>query len=531
MVYKSIIKMARVSLIIIIFILSIFPPSTGIMWIDAAYAADSDDEDILLFLPAILSGKRKSDPTITVSTLANPNNVLSVYVNWTTDTPMDSEVQFGVDGYQFRIRDDTEVTNHHILVIGMHADTDYCIKAISNNGSSTLQDETTWTTGSLPIQVPEGVMLTNNTALSQPGWTLMNVQVGNGSFAFSDYPAGVVMYDHDGLPVWYYIHGPYNDRGGAVSTEFLDSSNTVLIGPTGLTQQIENPQDVPPREVDLAGNTIWEGPTNVPPDEQLSHHVSKLSNGNYLLLRWMKAEGEPTDARLEEVTPNNQVVWDWNLYDFYTPPEDWSSTDWGTVDWCHANSATVDIENDEVYLSCRWLGLFKTKYNYDNNNPELEYHLPAIYNSSGEGDMAFVPPESRFNDIHDPEIHDNGTIMFFDNDGWNYYPTAPGGYHSRILEFAVNEDTKEADLVWEFPGTFEGLDPWFTDEFYCPYWGDANRLENNNVLVAAGVRRAGSISHVFEVTNDGEVVWDFTLPEDHGVYRATRITPPLIEPL
>jgi hypothetical protein len=517
MVYKSMIKMVRVSLMIIIFTLSIIPTSNGIMWIDAAYAADPDDDDILLFLPAILSGKRKSEPAITVTAVANPNNVLSVYANWTTETPMDSEVQFGAGGYQYRIYDNTEVTNHHVLVIGMHAETTYKIKAISSNNAHTLQGETTWRTGSLPIGVPEGVMLTNNTALSQSGWTLMNVQVGNGSFAFSDYPARVVMYDHDGLPVWYYIDGPDNDRGGALSTELLDS-NTVLIGPTGVP-----PDDVPPREVDLAGNIIWEGPATVNADEQLSHDVRKLSNGNYLLLRWMKAEGEPTDARLEEVNSNNEVVWSWNLYDFYTPPES------AKGDWCHANSATVDIENDEVYLSCRWLGLFKTAYNYDRSNPELQYHLPAVYHSSGEGDMTFYPPESQFNDIHDPEVHDNGTIIFFDNDGWDFVNSV-GGYHSRVLEFSINEKTKVAELVWEFPGIFD-VDSWFTDEFYCPYWGDANRLENGNVLIAAGVRGTGSISHVFEVTNGGEVVWDFTLPEDHGVYRATRISPPLIEPL
>lgn len=44
-------------------------------------------------------------------------------------------------------------------------------------------------------------------------------------------------------------------------------------------------------------------------DEQLSHHVSKLSNGNYLFLRWMRSEGEPTGACLEEVTAGKQVVW------------------------------------------------------------------------------------------------------------------------------------------------------------------------------------------------------------------------------
>ena len=519
MVCKSIIKMVRVSLMIIIFTLSIFPSSAGIIRIDVAYAADSDNDDILLFLPAILSGKRKSEPAITVTAVANPNNILSVYANWTTEEPMDSEVQFGAGGYQYRIYDKTEVTNHHILVIGMHAETTYKIKAISSNNDTTLQDETTWTTGSLPVGVPQGVMLKNNAALSQPGWTLMNVQVGDGnSFALSDYPARVVIYDHEGLPVWYYIDGKNVDWGGALSTEWLDS-NTILIGPTGGAQTGYEP----PREVDLAGNIIWEGPATVNDDEMLSHDVRKLSNGNYLLLRWMKAEGKPTDARLEEVNSNNEVVWSWNLYDFYTPPEG------AQGDWCHANSATVDIENNEVYLSCRWLGLFKTSYNYDRSNPQLLYHLPAIYHSSGEGDMTFDPPESRFNDIHAPEIHDNGTIMFFDNDGWDFVHSV-GGYHSRVLEFSINEQTKVAKLVWEFPGNFD-VDSWFTDKFYCPYWGDANHLENGNVLITAGVRGTGSISHVFEVTNDGEVVWDFTLPEDHGVYRATRISIPLIEPL
>lgn len=50
----------------------------------------------------------------------------------------------------------------------------------------------------------------------------------------------------------------------------------------------------------------------------------------------------------------------------------------------------------------------------------------------------------------------------FDNGGWDF-AQGPGEYHSRILEFAVNEETREAELVWEFPGDFD-VDPWFTDE-------------------------------------------------------------------
>ncbi len=463
------------------------------------------------------------DPEMDITIEANPNNVLSVYVKWTTQQPMDSEVQFGEGEYEFRIRDDTEVTDHEVLVIGMHAETEYLIKAVSSNSSGTIEAEGTWTTGSLPIGVPNGSMLTNNTAMSQPGWTLMNVQVGDGgSYGTSDYPAAAVMYDQAGLPVWYYINGDTPDVGGGVSTEFRDDNGrfSVLIGPAS---------EEPPREVDLAGNIIWEGPAQSPENgsgfwawrtDEMSHHVGKLSNGNYLLVRVMRtSSGGYRDSRLEEVTPSNEVVWEWNLYDFITAGE--------TGDWCHPNSATVDISNDAVYLSCRWTGLYKTTYS---DPQELVYHMPAIYNESATAvDVDFIPLDSQFNDIHDPEIHDDGTIMFFDNDGWDFTPTKPGGYHSRVLEFQVDETTMEATLVWEFPGDLD-VDPWFTEDFYCPFWGDANRLENNNVLVTAGRRGVGSISHVFEVTNDGEVVWDFTLPEDHGVYRANRIMPPLVEP-
>ncbi len=495
------------------------------------YAGDISGGGNFIWRLDISSVGLVSNQGMDITLEANPNNVLSVFVSWTTQQPMDSEVQFGEGDYEFRIHDDNEVTDHEVLVIGMHAETEYLIKAVSSNSSGTLRAESIWTTGSLPVQIPNGTILTRDAAKSQPGWTLINVLTGNGAtigdsypIPNSDYPAAAVMYDHVGLPVWYYIHGDSPDNGGCTSTEFLNDNGkfSVLIGPTESGE--------PPREVDLAGNIIWEGLKQPPVDAlgrvgNLSHHVAKLSNNNYLLLYWMRDESsffnpKATDAKLEVVTAANEVEWEWNLYSIITPG--------GSGDWCHANWATIDFDNDAVYLSCRWTGFYKTTYS---DPKSLEWHMPAIYNETTTGDVAFIPPESQFYDIHEPEFHDDGTIMFFDNDGWDYSEgDRPGGYHSRVLEFQVDEVTKEATLVWEFPGNFD-VDPWFTEDFYCPFWGDANRLENNNVLVAAGRVGVGIISHVFEVTNDGEVVWDFILPDDHGIYRAHRITPPLVEPI
>ena len=67
---------------------------------------------------------------------ANPNSVLSCFVSWTTDKAATSAVQFGQSGYQWEISDTAQVTSHKVLVIGMHAQQTYQIKAISANSAA-----------------------------------------------------------------------------------------------------------------------------------------------------------------------------------------------------------------------------------------------------------------------------------------------------------------------------------------------------------------------------------------------------------
>src|SRR4051812_29310714 len=61
----------------------------------------------------------------------NPNSTISCYVSWTTDVAASSEVQFGAGQYQFHIVHADPVTAHKVLVIGLHASSDYRIKAVS----------------------------------------------------------------------------------------------------------------------------------------------------------------------------------------------------------------------------------------------------------------------------------------------------------------------------------------------------------------------------------------------------------------
>ena len=130
--------------------------------------------------------------TLSITNLAiepNPRMTLSAYVSWTTSEAANSEVQFGIDGYQYRIVDPNEVTEHRVHVVGMHPETAYSIKAVSTNQAATGSAEGDFTTGQVPADLPPKAELVHNQfEQMQPGWTLTNYHVG-GSSNFSTSPA------------------------------------------------------------------------------------------------------------------------------------------------------------------------------------------------------------------------------------------------------------------------------------------------------------------------------------------------------
>ena len=433
----------------------------------------------------------------------NPNSTISAYVSWTTDEPGNSEVQFGIGEVEFRIVSDELVTDHRVLVIGMYADSDYVVKALSTNTAGTGSADGAFTTGSLPSEVPVPTLSVNEPG-SQAGWTLTNHMVGTGSGSFGSIsPPVMVMYDELGVPVWYYINGDTNDSRGDISVD-LTPENTILVGPA---------VGEAPREIDLGGNTLWEGPTNAG-GTAMSHHAGKLTNGNFVVIR-DTGSGQLKGASVEEYDQDNQMVWSWNLLEHTTPPSSASG------DWCHGNSITVDLDADFVYLNCRFLGLYKVS----RSSGEILWHMGGTYAGDVPGDFAYSPAASQFSDAHNPQIGDDGTILLYDNGGYTGALNNSGNFHSRVLEYAIDEATHTATLVWEFPGNFP-VDAWYTDTWYSPYWGDADRLENDNVLVTAAVKNGEVANRIFEVTREGEVVWEIISPIDVGSYRAQRLSPP-----
>ena len=114
-----------------------------------------------------------------------------------------------------------------------------------------------------------------------------------------------------------------------------------------------------------------------------------------------------------------------------------------------------------------------------------------------------------------------GDILLYDNGGMAGYPERDR-FFSRVRE--INPVT--CDIVWEYDGTSSGLRQ---NAFFSRTRGSAQRLPNGNTLIseAAWLR-------IFEVTVDGEIVWEYvhpdgeysaTNPQQTHLYRAYRLNP------
>jgi len=148
-------------------------------------------------------------------------------------------------------------------------------------------------------------------------------------------------------------------------------------------------------------------------------------------------------------------------------------------DWLHANTVTYREEESAVYMNIRHLDRLV----------KIDYPSGEILWSMGRGgDFG----KGLFSHAHDPEFLENGNLLIFDN-GNHRWPIE----YSRAVEIAYDPELGWAEEVWSWPSR-----PLFFDHAM----GDANRLPNGNTLITSS-----QYGNIYEVTRNGEVVWDLYL--------------------
>jgi hypothetical protein len=93
---------------------------------------------------------------------------------------------------------------------------------------------------------------------------------------------------------------------------------------------------------------------------------------------------------------------------------------------------------------------------------------------------------------HEPSLLPNGNLLVFDNLG--------AGNASRVLEI----DPLTQRVAWAYGGRLE-------DGFFTRNLGACHRLPNGNTLIVESKN-----GRAFEVTPDGETVWEWVSPERAG---------------
>jgi hypothetical protein len=426
---------------------------------------------------------------------ANPDSVLSCAVRWSTDDPATSRVEFGEGAPQFAVGDDALVTEHEVWVVGMRPQRRYELTAISvtATGEELRSDPRSFDTGALPFEAAEVELVTWDPGRATHGWTLTNMAVG-----LTVTPTVAVMLDMDGEVVWY--HTPGDDLGRADLGVRLTDDDTVVVGgavPAGST----------PVEVDMAGAVLWEGavqPEGLAPAGGLHHDFDKLSDGSYLQLLFGFQEGHLSDV-IEQVDPGGEVLWSWN---------GWDQREVLGTGYPHGNAVDLDLEQGVAWYNTRDPGLL---YRVDMDDGSIEWAL----GEDGDFELLGEHEHPWFGMQHAPEVRGD-RVLIYDNG-----PLDRG--FSRVVEYALDVDAMTAELVWEYPGEL-AADPWMKNE-----WGDADRLDSGNTLITAGslLEYDDPPNRIFEVTPDGEIVWEvwFTSPVDGeraAPYRADRI-PVLVE--
>ncbi len=305
----------------------------------------------------------------------------------------------------------------------------------------------------------------------------------------------------------------------------------------------------------------WDGTVEwdykISSENRYQHHdITPMPNGNVMALVWeLRSEQEAIAAgripenisegklfpdTLIEIKPtgatSGEIVWQWKLWDHLVQDHDKSKDNYGIVanhpelldincveravaDWNHGNGIAYNEQLDQVIIDFRAMNEF---YVIDHSTTTAEaaghsggrqgkggdflyrWGHPAMYGRGDESDRKlFLQHHPHW---IPPGLPGAGNILLFNNGNGrpdaNYSSveelilpiSASGGYR-----IETGRPFGPRKPVWSYQS-----DP--TSDFYSYFISGSQRLPNGNTLICSG-----AWSRFFEVTPEGEIVWEYRL--------------------
>ena len=274
---------------------------------------------------------------------------------------------------------------------------------------------------------------------------------------------------------------------------------------------------------DVNGANLWNIYTNDTTALGVyGHHDYEMNYANktYFTLNCYIVEINGTKYLFDKVVEYNQnteIIWEKDTMDFVNISQwcPFSDMESGIADITHSNTVFYDEEDDTIYLNMRNTNTF---YKIDHKTGRIIWALGEY------GDFVMYGLQGKEKDIlfyhgHALEKISNDTFIYFDNDLHNQ--TDATNLQSRIMEIRINIETMTANVSWEWIAPIE---------YYSGWWGDADKLPNNNRLGVFGTHSHPNTdlgARIVEVTEEGNVTWNLSFApvgsETFGIYRVERI--------
>ena len=208
------------------------------------------------------------------------------------------------------------------------------------------------------------------------------------------------------------------------------------------------------------------------------------------------ANAQVVGVVIQEFDENKSLIWEWKGHDHYAFGEVdsvWLSTP-NMVSWTHANAVERDRDGN-ILLSLRHFDEI-SKINRTTGN--------FIWRMGGKANQfTFLNDPVRYTGQHDIRRVSDTSISIFDNGQY----TNP--VMSRGLEYALNETTKTARLVWEYI---------YDSSMFSGACGNHQYISNGNHLIDYGFTNAGPWMVV--VKPDKSLVMELSYPDGYISYRA-----------
>lgn len=237
------------------------------------------------------------------------------------------------------------------------------------------------------------------------------------------------------------------------------------------------------REYDWEGKVLWEYG-----DPGQHHDFRRLPNGNIIYLGWELISpevarrvkgGRPGTERdgvmygdyILEVTSKGEIVWEWHACSDMELERYELCGVCDRDEFAHGN-ACAPLPDGGIMVSFRRLNLIAI---IDRTTRRFRWEMR----------------DDSWGHQHDCTLLPNGNILFFANG--IHRPINP---YSRVLEIDLNS----GQTLWEYRGS-----PTWT--FFSPNISGAQRFPNGNTLICEG-----QMGRVFEVTREGDVVWEYVCP-------------------